>query len=102
MTITIPNVFENNRTIPAGKVLTADCPPAGDPRARIEVLGKGMGRIGFVELEACHAGWAIAGSTCRWDNGAFAVSFEFQGSTHRRRFKTYEEARTLFDRWTME
>jgi hypothetical protein len=98
----IPNVHEFDREIPAGKVLVAEYGTVeGERFAKSEVLAtKLAGFRGKTEyrLEAVSAGWQIAGSMLRWDNGFFAVRFEDGNSRHGRGFKTYEEAITAFDK----
>ena len=103
MFYSVPDVHAADRVIPAGKTLLAESGiPAGDPRAIPTTLDKGTSRQTGTEvlLEAIPAGWAHAGSVARWDNGCFRVSTTFQGSRHGRRYRTYEEAVSLFDKWT--
>lgn len=98
----IPNVHLNDRKIPAGKVLIAEYRDVNSDYVKTEVLEtKLAGFKGRTEyrLEARHAGWAIAGSCLRWDNGYFSVCFEDdRGSRHGRGFKTYDEAKIAFDK----
>lgn len=100
----IPDVHAGDREIPAGKVLIAEYGQIPDdaPRARPIVLDSGTskqtGRA--VRLEAIPAGWALAGSMLRWDNGCYAVAFEMGGARHGRRFKGFDEALALFEKWT--
>lgn len=107
MTNDVPDVHANDRDIPPGKVLLCEYRdiPADAPRARpitletrlnawVETTGRGV----TVDLIAIPAGWAIAGSCARWDNGCFGYSWcAPDGTTHGRRFKTYDEARAAFD-----
>ena len=94
----IPDAHEFDREIPAGKVLLSDRPPATDRRVkRIEMDARMCweGRT-RVRLFAQTAGWACAGSTMRWDNGAYGYDYEVNGCTHGRSFKTFGEALEAF------
>lgn len=51
-----------------------------------------------VELLALHAGWLPAGSMLRWDDGAYAIRVEIDGSSHLRRWHSYPEARAVWSR----
>lgn len=98
------DVHANNRDIPAGKILLCeyrDIQPE-DPRAIPQVLETGRDTFGrHVSLEAIPAGWAIAGSMLRWDNGCFRVAMvDRDGILHGRRFKAESDARDLFAKWT--
>ena len=96
----IPDVSANNREIPAGKVLLAEYRDVNEGFAKREVLDTkfaGFKNKTEYKLVACFAGWAIAGSCLRWDNGSFGVVFEMDNSKHGRHYKTYEEAKTAFD-----
>lgn len=97
--LNIPNVHEFDREIPPGKVMIADRLDSSERRAKREVLDvkTGWGRA-RVELVAIHAGWAIAGSVMRWDNGTYAVQWESGGAIHGRRYRTFEEALAHFNR----
>lgn len=101
MTLSIPNVHEFDREIPAGKVLLAECrslSPA-DRRVKREVI---KSRIGWgrtkVTLEARYAGWNIAGSMMRWDNGSYAVAWEVNGTLHSRAYRNFDDALAHFNR----
>lgn len=100
----IPNVHEFDREIPEGKVLIAEYRDITDEdrRSKREVLDtKLAGFKGKTEykLVAVHAGWAIAGSCMRWDNGYFSVCFEDdRGSRHGRGFTDYAAAKEAFDK----
>jgi hypothetical protein len=50
-------------------------------------------------LEQASEGYESAGSMMRWTDGYWAVSFDFEGARHGRRFKEEADARTLFDQW---
>lgn len=95
----LPDVHKHDRTIPPGKVLVSEYGrvPADDPRARPITLAtrKAWGRT-EVRLEAIPAGWACAGSMMRWDNGCFAVRYDFHGATHGSRFRTITDALERF------
>lgn len=97
----IPDVTANNREIPAGKELICEAGklPADDPRARPVVIDKrtAWGRT-LVELVACPAGWACAGSMMRWDNGWFGVRYEAFGNNYSNRFRSLEEAVERFNK----
>lgn len=99
MTAPVPDVTLHNRDIPSGQVLLAECGTVSpeDPRPQITVLDTKTAWGRTVELVACTAGWAIAGSCLRWDNGWYGIRFEFDGSTHQRRHGTYEQAKNAFD-----
>ncbi len=101
MTNSIPDVHALDRTIPPGKVLLAEYGDisADDPRPIETVLNRklGWGRIP-VRLVAITAGWAIAGSVLRWDNGCFAVAFEIDGARHGSRYASFDEALAHFNR----
>lgn len=97
----VPDVHALDRVIPPGKVLLAeygDISP-DDPRPVETVLDTklGWGRT-QVRLVAITAGWAIAGSVLRWDNGCFAVRYEFDGALHGCRYATFDEALARFNR----
>lgn len=101
MTMNIPDVHALDRVIPPGKVLVAEYGDvsADEPRATETVLDTklGWGRT-TVRLVAVTAGWAIAGSMLRWDNGCFAVRYEIDNATHGSRYATFDEALGHFDR----
>lgn len=96
----IPDVHALDREIRAGYTLLAEYGTVdGEPRPVRTVLEQKpcfQNRF-LVQLAAVTAGWAIAGSALRWDNGHFAVTWEIDGSLHGRRFRTYEEAKQFFD-----
>ena len=98
----VPDVRVGEREIPAGKVLLLDGPkPADEPYAKEVVLETVRGKFNReYRLSAMMPGWAIAGSTMRWDNGSYGVFFDERGSKHGRRFKTFDEAKALFDTWS--
>lgn len=97
----IPNVHEHDKEIPAGKVLVAEYGQIGRDERRPEktVLDTktGWGRT-KIELIAVTAGWAIAGSMLRWDNGYYAVRWESGGATHGSRYKAFDDAVAHFNR----
>ena len=102
--LTVPDIHEHDRDIPAGKVLVAEYRdiPADAPRATPVTLDSGIDKFGRpVKLEAVSAGWAIAGSMLRWDNGRFRVSVEIDGTRHSRAFRDFDGALDLFRRWTL-
>jgi hypothetical protein len=96
----IPNVNARDRIIPAGKVLLTEGKVPREDMAQETTLATRMAWEARreVRLVARVAGWVPAGSTLRWDNGAFGVLWEIDGSRHGRWHKTYEEARAHFDR----
>lgn len=97
----IPNVHEHDKDIPVGKVLLAEYGQIGRDELRpVETIldtKTGWGRTP-VRLVAITAGWAIAGSMLRWDNGCYAVLWDIDGSRHGRRYKTFDEALAHFKR----
>ena len=97
----VPAVDTFNRDIPAGKVLLAEYGQLGpnDPRPVHTVLDTktGWGRTD-VRLVAITAGWAIAGSCARWDNGCYAVLWEVDGARHGTRYRDFESALAHFNR----
>lgn len=100
MNANIPDVHVHDREIPPGKVLIADRLPADARRARREILDvkTGWGTV-RVELVATHAGWAIAGSAMRWDNGTYGVRWENRdGCSFGARYRTFPEALAHFQR----
>ncbi len=101
MQVEFPDVHANDRDIPAGKVLVAEYGQIADtePRARPITLKrrKAWGRTD-VDLVACPAGWAIAGSMLRWDNGWYGIRYEAGGAIHGRRFRTIGEAVEVFNK----
>ena len=98
------DIHAKDRFIPPGMVLTAHALPAGETFARPGVLATrdawaSTGRATAVGLVECEAGWALAGSCLRWDNGWYGIRYELRdGTGHSRRFKTLDEARAVFDR----
>jgi hypothetical protein len=101
----IPDVHANDRAIPAGKVLVAEYTqiPHDAPRAVPILLDKAPSRQfpkRMLRLEAVPAGWAIAGSMLRWDNGRYSVSFDLDGARHGRSFLNFDDALALFNTWT--
>lgn len=96
----VPDVHANDREIPPGKVMLADRMPVGESFGKREVLDvkTGWGKT-RVELVATHAGWALAGSVIRWDNGTYGVRWESrEGTTHGARYRTFDEALAHFNR----
>lgn len=97
----IPNVHEHDKENPAGKVLIAEYGQIGaDERRPIETVldtKTGWGRTP-VRLVAVTAGWAIAGSMLRWDNGYFAVLWNMEGARHGSRYKDFDSALAHFNR----
>jgi hypothetical protein len=51
-----------------------------------------------VKLVARTAGWAIAGSMLRWDNGRFGVYWEMDGARHGSGYIDFVDAEKHFDR----
>lgn len=100
MVANIPDVHAFDRVIPAGKVLLAEYGQVdGERRPERTVLDRktGWGRVD-VELVAVTAGWAIAGSMLRWDNGHFGVFYWLDGAKHGSRHKTLAAALEHFNR----
>ena len=97
----IPDVHALDRAVPPGKVLLAEYGEisADDPRPIETVLDTklGWGRTP-VRLVAITAGWAIAGSMLRWDNGCFAVHYEIDGARHGSRYASFGPALDHFNR----
>lgn len=54
------------------------------------------------EFTLCHVGrgYEPAGSMARWTDGYHAVRFYLDGAIHGRRFKDFNEAVELFNKWT--
>lgn len=98
----LPDVHHRDRDIPPGKVLLAEYGEItdDDPRPEVTVLDERWCKTlrTQVRLIAATAGWAIAGSVLRWDNGYFAIRYTFDGAIHGRRFKTFEEALAAFNK----
>lgn len=98
-------VHEHDRSIPSGKVLLRECGDMGaDDLRPVSVLlrsapSKVSGRR--VELRAVSAGWQVAGSMMRWDNGHVSVTTEIDGATHGKRFLSYSRALAEFRRVTL-
>lgn len=101
MTSNLPDPHVLDRVIPPGKVLVAEYGDItdDDPRPVETVLDSklGWGRTP-VRLVAITAGWAIAGSMLRWDNGCFAVLYEIDGARHGSRYATFDPALEHFNR----
>ena len=97
----LPDVTIRDRHIPAGKVLLAEYGQVSrsEPRVEEETLDKRVcwGRT-EVRLLARLAGWNIAGSMLRWDNGAFGVIWEIDGSRYGSWHKTFDAALEHFNR----
>lgn len=96
----IPDVHQHDRDIPPGKVLLAEYGQATGERPIQTILDTRTAWDGqrAVHLVAVTAGWAIAGSMLRWDNGYYAVRWKIDGATHGSRYKTFEEAFAHFNR----
>ena len=97
----IPDVHALDRDIPPGKVLLAEYSEINDddPRPIETVLDTKIGWTRIeVRLVARTAGWTIAGSAMRWDNGCYAVFYELDGARHGARYRTLEEAVAHFNR----
>lgn len=99
------DVTVNDRDIPAGKVLLAQQKPEGEAFAQMHTLDSkigwkdsDLGRPTEVRLIGRIAGWAIAGSMLRWDNGAYGVIWHSGGSRHGRWYKSFDEAIEHFNR----
>jgi hypothetical protein len=98
----VPNINEFDIEIPAGKVALKECRAmtAKDRRVSYTTLDikRGWNTV-TVELKARFAGWNIAGSMMRWDNGAFGVVWEANdGTRHGSWFKTFEDALNKFNK----
>lgn len=90
-----------DKDIPAGKVLLAEYDQItdSDPRPVRTLLGSKINRFGKeLRLESVTAGWAIAGSCMRWDNGHYSVNFDDNGTFHGSRFKDLDSALARFNR----
>lgn len=99
----LPDFKARDREIPPGKVLLAEYADVGpdEPRAEIQPLEHraAWGGSTMVRLVVRCAGWAIAGSCMRWDNGAVGVLWNApDGTQHGQWFRDYQPARELFDR----
>lgn len=98
----LPDVHALDRDIPAGKVLVAEYCDIGasEPRPVETVLDtKLMHGKTPVRLVARTAGWAIAGSMLRWDNGCYGVFWEDRGgSRHGSRYRDFDSALEHFNR----
>lgn len=101
----IPNVHAGDIHIPAGKVQLGipgaikDC----DLATRTVLETRQLlfcGGTRQVMLEAVCAGWAVAGSALRWDNGYYGVRWMLDGASHGRRYSDYADAKAHFDRLT--
>lgn len=97
----IPDVHALDREIPEGKVLVAEYGQIGEdaPMPVETVLDEklGWGRTP-VKLVARTAGWAIAGSMLRWDNGRYGVYWEMDGARHGSGYTEFEDAEKHFNR----
>lgn len=97
----IPDVHTLDREIPDGKVLVAEYSHIGEDDIRpVEtVLDEklGWGRTP-VKLVARTAGWAIAGSMMRWDNGRYGVYWEMDGARHGSGYADFADAHKHFHR----
>lgn len=97
----VPDVHVHDREIPAGKVLVAEYGEIGPDEPMVKEMTletkTGWGRR-EVRLVARYAGWAIAGSMLRWDNGCYAVSWEMDGADHGVSYRTFDEALAHFNR----
>ena len=51
-----------------------------------------------MKLVARTAGWAIAGSMLRWDNGRYGVYWEMDGARHGSGYTEFEDAEKHFNR----
>lgn len=97
----LPDPHVLDRVIPPGKVLLAEYGDisADDPRPEETILDTkiGWGRTP-VRLVSITAGWAIAGSMLRWDNGCYAVLYEIDGARHGSRYASFDPAVAHFNR----
>lgn len=97
----IPDVHALNKEIPAGKVLLAEYGQIGEdePRPIETILDEklGWGRT-KVRLVAKTAGWAIAGSVLRWDNGRYGVYWEMDNARHGSGYTEFADAHAHFQR----
>lgn len=53
-----------------------------------------------IRLESVSSGWEPAGAAARIVSPYFAVRFDDRGVSHGQRFRTLDEAKALFARWT--
>lgn len=97
----VPDIHIHDKEIPAGKVLIAEYRDIGPSERRpVETVldtktGWGKRRV---RLVAVTAGWAIAGSMLRWDNGYYAVLWDIDGTRHGSRYKAFDDALAHFNR----
>lgn len=96
------DVHALDRDIPAGKVLLAEYGridgAAPRPVETILATRKAWEGRRTIRLVARTAGWALAGSMLRWDNGCFGVFWDIDGNRHGQRHKTLPEAEAHFSR----
>ena len=94
------NVHENNKIIPKGKVLLAEygSVPSSEFSTRKTLDTRKAWGNKTVELIAKTAGWNIAGSCLRWDNGAIGVIWTSNNSTHGSWYKSHADAVEHFNR----
>ena len=97
----IPDVTVRDRVIPAGRVLLAEYGTVSrDDFSQEHVLDTRLcwQNNRKVRLVARVAGWSIAGSCLRWDNGAFGVLWEVDGSRYGSWYKSFDSALEHFNR----
>lgn len=94
------DVHALDREIPPGAVLVCEYGriPPGESMVTRTVVAQKIHRRRLKRLEARTAGWTIAGSCLRWDNGRWAVVWdESDGTRHGRSWRTEVEARKHWD-----
>jgi len=97
----LPDIHALDREIPPGKVLVAEYGQIGEdePRPIETVLDEKLGWGRYqVKLVAKTAGWAIAGSMLRWDNGCYGVYWDMDGARHGSGYLQFEAAEAHFKR----
>lgn len=98
----IPIVNENDKEITAGKVLLAEYGTV-DRRemAKRDILESRKVKTFNCEaaIVARYAGWNIAGSVLRWNNGAYGcILYHSNGTTSGQWYKSYDDAAAHFAR----
>lgn len=80
------------RTAEAGQI-----DAMGAPRSVTTILDTKSANGREYRLLMVSPGYEVAGSAMRWTDGYFAVRFTLDGARHGRRFKTSNQAHSLFD-----